>query len=221
VYRSDPNAPTAEMSGAEFDRLARPVYVGVGDGAVDFEAAFDLACYLMNWSPTDPVVQELARTAVEGTDQERLVEMSRRVLSERFDPGFDLEPGWLTTLEQALEAVRADMRATGVTGPIKLVIPQWSNLSHAYVDYRGGYGSTSGIAPVRGSDALSALVAVADEAQDSIMETLWEVWPVCPSHQIGTHAREHEGIAVWWCTGDGGHVAAAVGTWPNSEEHGG
>jgi hypothetical protein len=206
------------MFGAEFDRLARPVYVGARDGSVDFEAAFGLACFLMNWSPTDPVVQELARAAVDGTDQERLAEMSRRVLSQRFDPGFDLEPGWLTTLEEALEAVRADMRATEIPGPIKLVIPEWSNPPRAYVDYRGGYGSTSGIAPIVGSDALSALVAVADEAQDSLMETLWKVWPVCPSHQIGTHAREHEGTAVWWCNGDGGHVAAAVGNWPNSQE---
>ncbi len=100
-----------------------------------------------------------------------------------------------------------------MTDPVRLVVLSQSWPSHAYVEFRGGYGSTSGIAPEVGSNPLWALVAVADEAQDSVMETLKGVWPVCPTHQLGAHSREHAGQGVWWCNGDGGHVIAAIGQW--------
>jgi hypothetical protein len=196
----------------EFDRLARRVYSGARDGAVDREAAFDLACLLMDAKAADPVVAELAEAAAEGTDRERLAALAQQVLSDRFEPGFDLEPGWLTALEEALQAVRADLLATGLPGTATLVRPGWSP-ANAFVDYQGGYGSTGGIAPAAGRDALLALLSVADEAQDAVMEAQWATWPVCPAHQLGVHAREHDGAAVWWCTGGGGHVAAAVGQW--------
>jgi hypothetical protein len=35
----------------EFDRLARQVYVGARDGVLDPEAAFDLACFLVEGGP--------------------------------------------------------------------------------------------------------------------------------------------------------------------------
>jgi hypothetical protein len=61
---------------------------------------------------------------------------------------------------------------------------------------------------------VSALVAVADDAQDALMEELWAVWPVCPVHRLGVHARHHDKAAVWWCAGDDGHPVAAIGEWP-------
>jgi hypothetical protein len=33
----------------EFDRLASQVYTGLRDGALDAEATFDLACFLIGW----------------------------------------------------------------------------------------------------------------------------------------------------------------------------
>jgi hypothetical protein len=214
VYRSDPGAATAAQLGEEFNRLARRVYAGVRDGAVDCEAAFELACLLMEWGPTDPIVEELAELTMEGTGRERIAELARQVLAPRFEPGFDLEPGRLVALEEALEAVKADMQATGLPGLARLAVPEWSSPLHAFVEFRGGgYGSATGIAPANGGNPVWALVAVADEAQDSVMETPWEAWPVCPSHQLGAHAQEHEGAAVWWCNGDGGHVIAAIGKW--------
>jgi hypothetical protein len=55
---------------------------------------------------------------------------------------------------------------------------------------------------------------VADDLQNSIMHILWgTVWPVCPAHNLGAHACDHEGAAVWWCNGSGGHVIAAIGKW--------
>jgi hypothetical protein len=93
------------------------------------------------------------------------------------------------------------------------VVPEWAGRRSAFVEFRGnGYGSAPGIAPENGSNTVSALIAVADDAQDSVIETLHEVWPVCPVHQLGAHAREHD-AAVWWCNGKGGHVIATTGQW--------
>ena len=56
------------------------------------------------------------------------------------------------------------------------------------------------------------LVAVADDLQNSVMHVLWgTVWPVCPTHDLGAHTREHDGVAVWWCNSLGGHVIAPMG----------
>jgi hypothetical protein len=215
VYHSNPAASTAGRLEEELERLAGQVYVGLRAGVVDCDAAFDLACSLLEWGQPDPAAEELALLAAEGSDQERIAELARQVLAaSAFEPGFDVEPSRLAVLQEALEAVRSDMQATGLPGPVRLVVPEWSHPPHAYVEFRDrGYGSTTGIAPQIGSNRLWALVSVADETQDSVMETLKGVWPVCPVHQLGAHSREHEGKAVWWCNGDGGHVIAAIGTW--------
>jgi hypothetical protein len=124
--------------------------------------------------------------------------------------GFDLEPGLLGALERAMEIVNADMRSSGLPGVGRLVIPEWT--TNAVVEsWTGVSGSGGGIFPASGSDPVSALVAVADDAQDAVMETLWEVWPVCPAHQIGAHAQPDDGHAVWWCSGGGGHAFAPIG----------
>jgi hypothetical protein len=221
VYHSEPAAPTAGHLEAEFERLARQVYVGLRAGVVNCEAVFDLACSLLEWGQPDPAAEELAALAAEGTDQERIAELARQVLAEStWEPGFDVEPSRLAVLKEALDAVRSDMQATGLRGPVRLVVPSWSWPSHAHVEFwGGGYGSTSGIAPEIGSNPLWALVAVADETQDSVMETIEGVWPVCTTHQLGAHSREHEGQAVWWCNGDGGHVIAAIGQWSGILPH--
>jgi transposase-like protein len=198
VHQSDPAAPSAAVLGEEFDRLARQVYLGVREGAAISEAAFDMACLLMDWGPRDPVVEQLAEAATAGTDQERIAVLSQQVLEQHFEPGFDLEPGWLITLEDALGAVTADMRATGLPDPIRLVLRESPAPSRVFVDYRGGYGSSSGTAPAEGSGSLRALVTVADEVQDAVMESAREAWPVCPSHRLGAHAQERDKVAVWW-----------------------
>jgi len=52
---------------------------------------------------------------------------------------------------------------------------------------------------------------VVDAAQETVVERLWQVWPVCGTHRLGMHGREEEGRDVWWCAGEGGHVEGAVG----------
>ena len=219
VYHSKPAAPTAGHLEEEFERLARQVYVGLRAGVVDREAVFDLACVVMDWGQPGPAAEELALLAAEGTDQERIAELARQVLAESaFEPGFDVEPSRLAVLEEALETVRSDVHATGLPGPVRLVVPEWSETARVE-SWGGGYGSTTGIAPEIGSNPLWALVAVADETQDSVMETIEGVWPVCPTHQLGAHSREYEGQAVWWCNGDGGHLIAAIGQWNDLPPH--
>jgi hypothetical protein len=198
---------------AEFDGLARRAYVGVRDGVLDPEVAFDLACLLLKWGPPDPLAGEMAERSAEGTDRERIADLARQVLAARFEPGFDLEPVLLERLEQALKVVTADLRATGLEGPVRLVITDWNDPPHAYAEFRGVWGTAGGASPADGVSPLSALVAVAGDLQEAVMEALCEVWPVCPTHNLGAHAREYRSAAVWWCNGDGGHVITAIGQW--------
>lgn len=216
VYRSTPGAPSPAGLTAKFDQLASQVYAGLRDGDLDPEATFDLACFLIDWGPFGPAVHELAEQSVAGTDPARLADMAGRVLEESgFEPDFDAEPRLLGELEQALEAVKADMRATGLAGPVRLgfVEDQGSYPRNVFASFRGSFSYTGGITPGDGRDRVSALLAVADDVQDAIMGSLMTVWPVCPDHGLGGHPREHGGQAVWWCNGGGGHVIAPIGRW--------
>ena len=121
VYRSTPGAPSPASWSAKFGQLARTVYIGLRDGGLAPETTFDLACFLMDWGPSSPAVRELAEQSVAGTDPVRLADLAGQVLEESgFQPGFDTEPRLLARLEDALEAVKADMRATGLAGPVGL-----------------------------------------------------------------------------------------------------
>jgi hypothetical protein len=201
--------------------LERTVYLGARDGAVDPEAAFDLATGILETYPLDADAAELAELSVAGGDQPRLIEAAGRVLGRWFDPGFDEEPGWLAALQDAMRIVNQDVAATGLPGACRLEVPAWSQ-GNAYVLTWDNYTDSGvGIAPECGRDTVRALTEVADDAQGAIMESTWGAWPVCPRHQLGTHAEEHDGAAVWWCKGNGGHVVAAIGQWVGLEAGGG
>lgn len=217
VYRSTPGTPSAASLMTTFDQLAGRVYAGLRDGALDAEATFDLACFLMDWGPFSPAVHELAEESVAGPDPLRLADLAGRVLEEsEFEPGFDAEPRLLAELEHALEAVKADMQATRMAGPVCLAFAEapGSYLRNTFANFRGSFSYTGGIAPSEGQDRVSALLAVADDVQDAIMGSLMTVWPVCPDHSFGGHPRECDSQAVWWCNGGGsGHVVAPIGHW--------
>jgi hypothetical protein len=132
---------------------------------------------------------------------------------ESCEPGFAEHPGWFATLQEALDRVSADMRATGLPGTARLVVPEWSGRNAFVQTWEGEYGTGGGIFPEAGSNLVAALVAVADDAQDAVMHTIWGTWPVCPEHRFGVHAAERDGAAVWWCEGSSGHVAAEIGSW--------
>lgn len=67
------------------------------------------------------------------------------------------------------------------------------------------------ILPNMCDDPAVALTSLAILIQESLLERTWQVWPVCPGHDLGVHGSERDGRAVWWCTGDGGRTPASVG----------
>jgi hypothetical protein len=210
--------PGANVSGlaeadAEFERLAGEVYAGLREGRLRAEDAFDLACFLLERRHPDPVVQELAEHAVAGTDPQALAGLARRTLdAANFTPDFELEPSLLAALERALEIVKADLRATGIWGTVALVVVDGVNPRHAQVRFRGEYtSSTTGVAPSAGREPPLALLAVAEDLQDAVIEALWAPWPVCPIHNMGAHPRPCGDTPVWWCNGGDGHVIAVIG----------
>jgi hypothetical protein len=172
---------------------------------------------LMDWGPTSPAVRKLAEQSVAGTAPLRLADLAGRVLEEtEFRPDFDTEPRLFAQLEDALEAVRTDMRATGLAGPVGLAFVDHSDryLRNVFADFRGSFSYTSGVSPRHADDRISALLAVADDVQDAVMGFLMTTWPVCQEHGLGAHPVEHAGQAAWWCNGGGtGHVIAPIGHW--------
>ena len=204
---------------AAFKRLSSALYIAARAGAVDCTAAFDLATSWLEERPQDPDATELAALSIECTQvsQPRMAEVALRLLAAaNFRPGFKEEPGWLACLEDAMRLVNRDVAATGIRHPCQLRVHdeglKWS--VNAYVETSDGYtGIAQGIYPASGADLVSALVDVADDAQDALMHALFAAWPVCPVHRLGAHAQEREDAAVWWCSGDGGHAVTAIGEW--------
>jgi hypothetical protein len=203
-----------------FGRLSSAVYIAARTGTVDCTAAFDLAAEWLADHPQDPDATELASLSIDcaPASQPRLAEVALRLLATAdFCPGFAEEPGWLACLEDAMRLVNRDVAATGIGRACRLRVYD-ENLGrggNAYVETWDGYnGSAQGVFPESGADPVSGLVAVAEDAQDAIMHSLWAAWPMCPVHRLGVHAREHEGTGVWWCPG-GGHAVAVIGEFPS------
>jgi hypothetical protein len=203
-----------------FDRLSSGVYVAARAGTVDCTDAFDLATAWLGEHPQDPDATELATLSIEcsAANQPRMAEVALRLLATAsFYPGFKEEPGWLACLEDAMRVVNRDVAATGIARPCQLRVHDddgfnWS--VNAYVKTWDGYtGTAQGIYPASGADLVSAVVYVAEDAQDALMHAIFAAWPVCPVHRLGVHATEHEEAAVWWCSGDGGHSVTAIGAW--------
>lgn len=68
--------------------------------------------------------------------------------------------------------------------------------------------------PPEPDDATTVLTVVAGAAQETVMELLWQAWPVCREHKTGMHPRPPGTTAdwypdrtdaaappVWWCRG--------------------
>ncbi|WP_433796230.1 hypothetical protein [Actinoplanes sp. CA-252034] len=203
----------------DVNRLCRRVYFGAQDVAVDRADAFDLAGLVLASWPGDQDATELASMSIDYTraDWSRMAELALALLAAiRFEPAFPQEPGWLLGLEDAMRLVNHDLAASGLSQGCRLRFREWGDGLGGTVyaqSWAGDAGTGSGIPADAGADPVSAVVAVADDAQDAVVHTIWSAWPLCPVHRFGVHVREHDGAGVWWCTGDGGHVAAAVGRW--------
>ena len=75
---------------------------------------------------------------------------------------------------------------------------------------------------------MTVLSVVADAARATVMELLWQVWPVCREHRTGMHPRpagtsadwypgatDEAGPPLWWCRG--GRSGACHGVCPVDE----
>jgi hypothetical protein len=94
-----------------------------------------------------------------------------------FPTGLRRGPTLLGGLEAALEAVKEDMRATSLAGPVRLIITDWNSPAACVrgVQRPLGWRAAARSARCNGGDPMWALVAVAEDLQDAVMETLWEV----------------------------------------------
>jgi hypothetical protein len=207
-----PGGPTWDD---DWDRLAGRIYVGARDGNLSPEAAFDLAVFLKDRAKPHPVFDALAQASFGATDGIDIAGLAHEALAVvGYAPGFRLEPQLLGLLDRALEVVAQDLRATGLTGIARAVLPEDLDLSNVWLQYQGSFSHTSGISPGDvTADGPELLALVADELQDAVMESLSGVWPVCPRHQFGAHPKVFDGQAVWWCSDRAGHVISAVGQW--------
>jgi hypothetical protein len=203
--------------GSTWVGLAARAYVGARDGHLSSDVAFDLACFLIEWAAPSPVFGELAEASMDGSAPEVLANLARQALDAvDYVPDFAVEPQLLAALERMLAVVAHDVRATGLDGQARLVVLEGSEPQHAFVQYDGSNGHTSGLGPWDAAGRRSpadTLVLVADELQDAVMESLFAAWPVCPKHQLGVHPRAAHDKAVWWCSSGQGHVIAVVGKW--------
>jgi len=203
----------------ELGQLLDALYEAVRDSAtVDRQAAFDIAMNELEYLPLHAEARELAEASVADGDETRLASAAAFLDAYGYEPGFDQAPERFVRLERALDAVRADMRATGLTREVRLVRPDWTPGNAVVETWAGDQGWTGGIFSSDAADDLSALVAVAEQASQAIMESLQyqstgRVWPACPAHSVGTSPQARHGTGVWWCDGGYGHVAAEIGHW--------
>ncbi|CAL2071022.1 MULTISPECIES: hypothetical protein [Streptomyces] len=138
------------------------------------------------------------------------------------------EAGRWPELEAALAVVNRDVRATltlpGREPLILMVVPDPDGFDgdQVYVAMADGrsHGNPvhsddleEGAEPEPG-DAAAVLTVVAEAAQETLMELLWQVWPLCREHGTGMHPRPAgtsgdwypgetaaAGPPVWWCRG--------------------
>ncbi|GGN12042.1 hypothetical protein GCM10010109_22350 [Actinoplanes campanulatus] len=196
------------------------MYRAARTGEVDCTDAFDLAASVLELEPADPDATELATLSLDCADvsRPRMAGLALALLAGiGFQPCFTEEPERLARLEDAMRLVNQDVAATGLPDRCRLRVDDhdWPGLTrHAHAETWDGHrGTGGGISPASGADPVSALVAVAEDVQDAVMHAIWSAWPVCPVHELGVHARSHDGAAVWWCGGAGGHAVAAIGVW--------
>ncbi|MEW2301369.1 hypothetical protein AB0958_15540 [Streptomyces sp. NPDC006655] len=164
----------------------------------------------------------------------------------RIGPGHDrprlpeprpVEPGEWPKLEAALAVVNRDVTAT-LPGqdPLVLMVDPWETdrgrVHVAMPDGRWQGNQVNAYDPEEGDplepdDEATVLLVVADAAQETLVELLWQVWPVCGEHKLGMHPRpagtgadwypgatDAAGPPVWWCRGrrnGEGHDVAPVG----------
>ncbi|NUW32363.1 hypothetical protein HTZ77_13110 [Nonomuraea sp. SMC257] len=196
------------------DELLGRIYTALRDGGLDAEPLLGLAFLLEEWGEGTPATRELLERPTAQLTPADLTRLGETLLREAgFQPGFTLEPRLWTTLEQALEVVKRDVRTGGVAGTLRLITHDWDSRARAWAEFRGGYHG-NGIDAIAGSNVQWALGEVAEAVQETIMGMTMKVWPVCAAHNRGLYAGYEHETAIWRCTGGGTHIVAPVGELP-------
>lgn len=127
-------------------------------------------------------------------------------------------PGTYPLWEDALTLLNRDLAATlPEQRPLRLMsVDGWDGTDgpeDVYIALANGESHGHPLSPESARDPAAALAAVADAAQDTVTERLWQAWPVCPEHDLGMHLYEDDaGVPLgWWCAGGPAHIRAAVG----------
>ncbi|SNX62703.1 hypothetical protein SAMN06272735_4490 [Streptomyces sp. TLI_55] len=130
-------------------------------------------------------------------------------------------PGEYPVWDRALALLNQDLTATlPALEPLQLLAlpfddadePEYIHVATANGEWHG-----SSLEPHSQHSLASALANVADAAQETVVELLWQAWPLCPEHGLGMHPREDaEKRLSWWCAGErlrqgSAHIHAAVG----------
>jgi hypothetical protein len=110
----------------------------------------------LEYFPLHVEARELAEASVTDGDEARLASAARAFLNAYgYEPGFEQEPERFARVERALDAVRADMRATGLAGQARLVRPDRGPRNIAVETWAGDRGWTAGIFPSHAASDLS------------------------------------------------------------------
>ncbi|RSS35023.1 hypothetical protein [Streptomyces sp. WAC08241] len=132
-----------------------------------------------------------------------------------------VSPGEYPVWDQALALLNRDLAVTlPRLEPLRLLaLPSCDadEPENVYVAMANGEWHGNDLDPNSQDSLASALASVADAAQETVTELLWQAWPLCPEHGLGMHPREDaEERLSWWCAGERSrrgpaHIHAAVG----------
>ncbi|MGW3558906.1 hypothetical protein ACWDNT_16285 [Streptomyces sp. NPDC000963] len=132
-----------------------------------------------------------------------------------------VSPGEYPVWDRALALLNRDLAVTlPRLEPLRLLaLPPYDadEPENVHVAMANGEWHGNDLDPNSQDSPASALASVADAAQETVTELLWQAWPLCPDHGLGMHPREDaEGRLSWWCAGERSrrgpaHIHAAVG----------
>ncbi len=131
-----------------------------------------------------------------------------------------VSPGAYPLWDEALALLNRDLAATlPEQKPLRLLtLPPDSEDEppYVYVALANGEWHGNSLYPASAENPALSLAAIADAAQETVVERLWQAWPLCADHDLGMHPREADGQLAWWCAGERlrrgpAHIRAAVG----------
>jgi len=133
-----------------------------------------------------------------------------------------VSPGEYPVWDQALALLNRDLAVTlPEQEPLRLLAlapHDAGEPEQVYVALANGEWHGNCLDPDWAADPAAALAIIADAAQDTVTERLWQAWPLCAEHGLGMHPRDaDDGQLSWWCAGERSrrgptHVRAAVGS---------